>query len=601
MNSKSTAKGNCYEHKTSSLFSLLLTAYSILFFVNLNAEIRYVSKTGSSTPPYASWETAADSIQKAINICKNGDTVIVANGVYYENLIIDSAITLIGSSMDSTVIDGRGLGDYTITFNSNGSIENFRIYGRGESYPCRVIQSSTLHNVLIVRNCKISDAGVGIETGADIIAENLFMIYLTRGINLFGESNNYVTDCVVIIDNESSKGITIGFAPNGNYYITNNILLFTGTAETRTGISVGAVNKIYINNNLISGFGAIFFDIVTDTAFVKNNVLTGVAGITSSGNRVFVNNVILSKNYHGLQQLGGGWIISDYNVFWQNYIEDLRGLSYGDSDRVSDPMFVKDTLPNPEMDFDYHLQAYSPGIDKGDPNVLDPDGSRSDIGLFGGPLGESYTYQDLAPKPPRNLTAVVDSNQIFLKWNRNTEADTSYYKIYRDTTINFSIDSTKLISSQSDTFFVQAKSEGIEKLVYKIIAVDNQGNESLPSEELVIKITSVTINDYPMTINDYYLYQNYPNPFNPTTKIGYKLKERGYVKMMVYDIKGELVTVLVNNEQETGYYEIEFNVKSQKSKVKNELASGIYLYRIEVIGEGNIPVYSDMKKMILLK
>ena len=106
-----------------------------------------------------------------------------------------------------------------------------------------------------------------------------------------------------------------------------------------------------------------------------------------------------------------------------------------------------------------------------------------------------------------------------------------------------------------------------------------------------------------MTINDYLLYQNYPNPFNPSTIIGFKLKERGYVKLMVYDIKGELVSVLANQEQEAGYYEVEFNtqVLSSKYEVSRQLASGIYLYRIEVIGEGNIPVYTEMKKMLFIK
>jgi competence CoiA-like predicted nuclease len=112
-------------------------------------------------------------------------------------------------------------------------------------------------------------------------------------------------------------------------------------------------------------------------------------------------------------------------------------------------------------------------------------------------------------------------------------------------------------------------------------------------------IKPVSVDEYPQIVNNYYLYQNYPNPFNPSTKIGYKLKERSYVKLMVYDIKGEMISVLVNSEQEAGYYEVEFS--SQKSEVRSQLASGIYLYRIEVIGEGNIPVYSDMRKMVLIK
>ena len=93
---------------------------SIFFILNsifyiAHATIRYVSTTGSSTPPYTSWETAADSIQKCIDFSVDGDTIIIANGVYYESLIVDKYLWLIDSSMDSTVIDGTGLANYTIT------------------------------------------------------------------------------------------------------------------------------------------------------------------------------------------------------------------------------------------------------------------------------------------------------------------------------------------------------------------------------------------------------------------------------------------------------------------------------------------------------
>lgn len=149
-----------------------------------------------------------------------------------------------------------------------------------------------------------------------------------------------------------------------------------------------------------------------------------------------------------------------------------------------------------------------------------------------------------------------DSNYITLNWNRNTEADTSFYKVYRDTVINFTIDSTKLISSSTDTFLVQINPHNVTKYVYKVTCVDNQANESKPSEEKVVIITG--IENYPQLITDYQLYQNYPNPFNPTTTISYRLKERSYVKLRVYDINGELVNVLVNQVQVSGYYEVTF-------------------------------------------
>lgn len=196
-------------------------------------------------------------------------------------------------------------------------------------------------------------------------------------------------------------------------------------------------------------------------------------------------------------------------------------------------MVVNDDTTKGELDF--HLQMFSPLIDAGDPNIFDKDGSRSDIGLFGGPYGESYTYLDLAPRSPVNLIAEVDSNYITVSWNHNTEADFSFYNLFRDTTANFTADSTTFVLSLTDTFYTHLIPEGVEAFYYKLTATDNQGNQSSPSEELAVFLTLV--NNYPITVNNYNLYQNYPNPFNPSTKIGYQLKERGYVKLYVYDIK----------------------------------------------------------------
>ena len=154
---------------------------------------------------------------------------------------------------------------------------------------------------------------------------------------------------------------------------------------------------------------------------------------------------------------GDSRLKSDYNIFWENNL-NLLGITYGDSDMVADPMFVNDTIPTANGNYDFHLQKYSPAIDKGDPNILDLDGTRSDIGMYGGPFGETYTYQDLAPLAPRNLSAVVDTNRYYVKWNRNTEADTAFYKVYRDTVIRFHNRFNKTCSSLDRYIFCSAKS-----------------------------------------------------------------------------------------------------------------------------------------------
>ncbi len=92
----------------------------------------------------------------------------------------------------------------------------------------------------------------------------------------------------------------------------------------------------------------------------------------------------------------------------------------------------------------------------------------------------------------------------------------------------------------------------------------------------------------------YSLNQNYPNPFNPSTNIKYGLPHDGEVKMVIYDVLGNEVTVLVNGYRKAGYYEESFNASN--------LASGIYFYKITSRQAGSSTGdFTDIKKMILIK
>ncbi len=86
---------------------------------------------------------------------------------------------------------------------------------------------------------------------------------------------------------------------------------------------------------------------------------------------------------------------------------------------------------------------------------------------------------------------------------------------------------------------------------------------------------------------EYSLYSNYPNPFNPTTTIKFDLPNDGLVQMKVYDILGNEVATIVNENRVAGRYEVSFNASS--------LASGVYIYKIQA-GD-----FISSKKMILLK
>jgi len=91
----------------------------------------------------------------------------------------------------------------------------------------------------------------------------------------------------------------------------------------------------------------------------------------------------------------------------------------------------------------------------------------------------------------------------------------------------------------------------------------------------------------------YQLMQNYPNPFNPSSKIRYALPFSSNVKIEIFNILGEKIKELVNEQKNIGFYEVNFNT--------NGLASGVYFYMIEAKSIDGKHEFRDVKKMVLLK
>ena len=102
----------------------------------------------------------------------------------------------------------------------------------------------------------------------------------------------------------------------------------------------------------------------------------------------------------------------------------------------------------------------------------------------------------------------------------------------------------------------------------------------------VVTQTDKTDNSIPTAFK---LEQNYPNPFNPETVINYQLAASSYATLKVFDVLGNEVATLVNEEQPAGSYQVEFSSKNR------ELSSGIYFYKIRA-GD-----FVQTKKMILLR
>jgi hypothetical protein len=112
---------------------------------------------------------------------------------------------------------------------------------------------------------------------------------------------------------------------------------------------------------------------------------------------------------------------------------------------------------------------------------------------------------------------------------------------------------------------------------------------------IVFYSNPVSVNENLDSPNNFKLYQNSPNPFNPSTKIKYTIpnvvesetKQSNFVTLKVYDLLGNEIATVVNEEKPAGTFEVEFNA--------DNLPSGIYFYKMQA---GN---FINTKKMIMLK
>ena len=110
---------------------------------------------------------------------------------------------------------------------------------------------------------------------------------------------------------------------------------------------------------------------------------------------------------------------------------------------------------------------------------------------------------------------------------------------------------------------------------------------SVHTKAVIIYISPTSIKDDYPSAGSYFLFQNYPEPFNPSTTIKYRVSEVSFVTLKVYDVIGNEIATLVNQEKPKGSYKVDFNAAS--------LPSGVYFYQLKA---GS---YLNTRKMILLK
>ena len=165
-------------------------------------------------------------------------------------------------------------------------------------------------------------------------------------------------------------------------------------------------------------------------------------------------------------------------------------------------------------------------------------------------------------------------------------ADAEY--VVNNNVMQIKVPKTALSFSDSSFHFYFKVADGVQNS--KDIMDYYVTGKSLPLGRLSFSYSSNSITSVKQenqTPTNFALSQNYPNPFNPTTKIKYSIPQNGIVTLKVYNLLGQEVAILVNQEKKSGNYTVNFDA--------SKLASGVYIYRIQA-GD-----FSSTKKMTLLK
>jgi hypothetical protein len=228
-----------------------------------------------AAPEHRTWIVDDDgpadfhTIQEAIDHANKGDTIYVKSGTYYEHIIINKTLTLVGEDRDGTIVDGTGNGQIMYVWANNVSISNFTLQNSGFGPYGAIAVRSLFSNVRIFNNTMINNRhGVAVESNALNVTVVNNLIFNKQpsyadGIRLFS------TETVVIGNIVMNESTAIGLD-----WAYDNIIRANTISNNYIGI--GAGNPSYNNtfsDNTISRNSFGFLIAMYNSRFFHNNLV----------------------------------------------------------------------------------------------------------------------------------------------------------------------------------------------------------------------------------------------------------------------------------------------------------------------------------------
>lgn len=292
------------------------------------------------------------TIQQGIDAANAGDIVLVAPGVYNEEIDLKAYVTVMGAGADQCVIDGGG-----------------------------------------------NSGDVVFASGNDITNDTKFMgFYVTGAI-----SGGSMPGGAGIFCNSGAKPDVYDNRVEGNDF----------------GIVTWNQATAYIHNNVVvnNTFGGI--GLSTGATVINNTISNCRIGINDGGGYgpTVMNNIVTDNSLYGVYAVGTQPALT-YNDVWNN-TTNYQNCTPGTGSISQDPLYV-------DPPDDYHLQGGSPCIDAGNPAAQynDPDGSRNDMGAYGGPGAPANFPLVVLNIPSQNEQNVLNTTSAAAMFNLDMESTT---------------------------------------------------------------------------------------------------------------------------------------------------------------------------------
>ena len=323
---------------------------------------------------------------------------------------------------------------------------------------------------------------------------------------------------------------------------------------------------------------------------------------------------------------GGGHVCYFYDPVENYFVVEWSELQndYNNNEEtfqviLYDPEFYPTISGNGDILFQYNTIN---NVDQGDYYAYHVQhGQYATVGIedHTGTIGLEYTYNNSYPSAAEPLDdemailftcsvinpLVLVPNSFYIEMESNQSlTDTLYLNNIGEESITYSINnpqhlgwisfspaSGELNGGETDEIEITFDSTNLQSGDYSCDLIIQTGTDYEIYLPVNLTVTETTVeND--ILPEKTGLYQNYPNPFNPATNIKFSLREKSNVLLEIYNIRGQKVKTLVNEQLNNGLHEISWDGRDEH---QNSVASGIYFYKMKAGG------FSSLRKMILMK